>query len=61
VPHHNHATNKFLACPDKGFAPIGEILSAGEGYGRREMVEEFYTGHGERAAQEKMEKRESVT
>ncbi|KAL3822178.1 hypothetical protein ACHAXA_008194 [Cyclostephanos tholiformis] len=40
----------------QGFAPIGEVLPPGAGYGGMEVVNEFYSGYGERPEQGKIEK-----
>ncbi|KAL7526924.1 hypothetical protein ACHAXR_001713 [Thalassiosira sp. AJA248-18] len=32
---------------DQGFAPIGEVLPAGDGFGGMEVVDAFYAGYGE--------------
>ena len=41
--------------PGQGFLLIGEVLPVGEGYGRMEVVGEFYAGYGGRPEQDKME------
>jgi hypothetical protein len=40
----------------QGFAPIGEVLPPGVGYGGMEVVEEFYSGYGERPEQGMIER-----
>lgn len=48
----NTANNKDL--DDQGFAPVGEVLPAGEGYGGMEVIDEFYSGYGEKPDQERI-------
>ena len=38
----------------QGFAPIGKVLPAGDGYGGMEVVDEFYNGYGERPNQSRI-------
>jgi hypothetical protein len=40
----------------QGFSPIGEVLPPGVGYGGMEVVEEFYSGYGERPEQGMIER-----
>lgn len=48
----NTANNEYL--DNQGFAPIGEVLMAGHGYGGMDVVQEFYSGYGERPEQNKI-------
>ena len=48
----NTANNEYL--DNQGFAPIGEVLMAGDGYGGMDVVQEFYSGYGDRPDQNKI-------
>ena len=48
----NLANNKDL--DEQGFAPVGEVLPAGEGYGGMEVVDDFFSGYGEKPDQERI-------
>jgi cyclophilin family peptidyl-prolyl cis-trans isomerase len=48
----NTANNEYL--DNQGFTPIGEVLMAGDGYGGMDVVQEFYSGYGERPDQKKI-------
>ncbi len=39
---------------DQGFAPIGQVLPGGDGYGGMEVVDELYSGYGEDPDQTKI-------
>jgi peptidyl-prolyl cis-trans isomerase A (cyclophilin A) len=45
----NTGNNEFL--DKQGFSPIGEVLDAGDSYGGMEVVDEFYSGYGEKPDQ----------
>ena len=48
----NTANNEYL--DNQGFTPIGEVIMAGDGYGGMDVVQEFYSGYGERPDQNKI-------
>jgi cyclophilin family peptidyl-prolyl cis-trans isomerase len=48
----NTANNEYL--DNQGFTPIGEVIMAGDGYGGMDVVQEFYSGYGERPDQKKI-------
>ena len=48
----NTNDNRFL--DDQGFAPFGEVLPQGDGYGGMEVVDAFFNGYGEAPEQYKI-------
>jgi len=49
-------TNDNWYLDSEGFAPIGEVPPSGEGYGGMEVVNEFYSGYGEKPKQRDIRK-----
>lgn len=67
IPHLPQSHRSFVSAKklhimisEQGFAPIGEVLPAGEGYGGMSVVDEIYSNYYEKPDQWKIEQEGDV-